>query len=71
MEMVKFDEQSDTVTLALTRMEFVAIHSVFSGVVNTYKFQDPRIIGVPPDELKQVYGGLGEVLKQLVSKVCK
>jgi hypothetical protein len=71
MEMAKYDEQSGAVTITFSKMEFIAIHSVLGGVLNTYKFQDPRIIDVPHEELRQVYYGIADILKQLVKTLRK
>jgi hypothetical protein len=71
MELKNYDEETGAVTITFKKMEFISVHSVISGVVSSYKFQDPRIIDVPPEELKDLYRGLGAILTHLVSTIRK
>ena len=65
MELVNYDEKAKTCTIAFDDAEFLDIHAVVSSVLSTYKQQDPLIIGVQRDRLKEVMGRLHEILKQV------
>lgn len=63
MEFISYDKETKTTTLKLTDDELLDLKSVVGAVLSTYSDQDPTILGVDQQRLREIQIDLRNVFE--------
>ncbi len=54
MELIEYDKRTKTSTIKLTDVELVDLNELVTGILATFREQDPTVLGVGKERLQEI-----------------